>query len=68
MKVKDTDGNVKICSTCSREMHDNLCTTHKISNDPCYYCHLQAHHMVKWGDDKSGGKEIPVNPSEGGQV
>lgn len=66
MKTKDTNGNVKTCNTCKKEMMDNHCSTHSESVivQPCYYCHLQEAHIIPW-DNKDDGEAVI---GDGGKV
>jgi hypothetical protein len=66
MKTKDTEGNVKTCTNCKRDMNSNNCTTHSesISVQPCCYCHLQEAHIVPW-DNKDNGEAVI---GDGGKV
>ena len=68
MKSKLPNGNVERCGNCMKEMTINECTVHSKVTEPCYYCHLQHEHVSEWGDDSVDKKELPLNPSEGGQI
>lgn len=67
MKTKDTEGNVKTCTNCKREMNINNCSTHSesLSVQPCYYCHLQESHITPWDNNKDDSTAIV---GDGGKV
>ncbi len=66
MKTKDTEGNVKTCTKCKREMNGNNGghAEWSLSVQPCYYCHLQEAHIVPW-DNKDDGEAVI---GDGGKV
>lgn len=42
------DKKYPVCSTCKREMKIvNACVCGVLPKEPCYYCHLQKHHIVR---------------------
>ena len=66
MKSKLPNCNIERCGECLKEMTINECAIHKVE-EACYFCHLKHEHMTDF-DDEVDEKELPLNPTEGGNV